>query len=218
MPGTGVFRYRIEFAKTEAMRFTGHLDLHRTWERTFRRARLPLAYTQGFSPHPRLAIAAALPLGCVSEQDLIDVWLEEALDVLTVESRLREAAPPGIRIANASSVHPAEPNLPGQVMASEYLATSPEFPTPEEMGQRVNSILSASSLPRTRRGKTYDLRPLVEELRFDTQPPGLRMRLSAREGASGRPDEVLEAMGFDPGTALAIRTRLILASAPTSIA
>jgi radical SAM-linked protein len=70
-------RLRITFAKTEAMRFTGHLDLHRTWERCFRRARLPLAYTQGFNPHPRLNLAAALPLGFTSQGEMIDAWLEQ---------------------------------------------------------------------------------------------------------------------------------------------
>ena len=61
------------------MRFTGHLDLHRAWERTFRRAGLPLAYSQGFNPHPRLNLASALPLGFTSEGEVIDVWLEQDL-------------------------------------------------------------------------------------------------------------------------------------------
>jgi radical SAM-linked protein len=48
------------------MRYTGHLDLYRTWERTLRRAGLPLAYSQGFKPHPRIVLACALPLGCTT--------------------------------------------------------------------------------------------------------------------------------------------------------
>ncbi len=63
-------RYRLRFHKTEAMRFTGHLDLHRALERTIRRSGLPLAYTRGFSPHPRLQLAAALPLGFVSRAEV----------------------------------------------------------------------------------------------------------------------------------------------------
>ena len=72
-------RLRIGFAKNDLMRFTGHLDLHRSWERIFRRAGLPLAYTQGFSPHPRINLASALPLGFTSEAELVDVWLEAEL-------------------------------------------------------------------------------------------------------------------------------------------
>lgn len=212
-----VSRYRVEFAKTAAMRFTGHLDLYRTWERTFRRAGLPLAYTGGFNPHPRMAIAAALPLGCLSEHDLIEVWLEQSIETPIVERQLRDAAPPGIRIDRVDRVEPQAPTLPRQVVAAEYWATSDEFPPQDEMERRVAALVTASSLPRARRGKTYDLRPLVEDLRFDARSPGLCMRLSAREGASGRPDEVLQALEVDPGTVLAIRTRLILASAPPAL-
>ena len=81
-------RVRITFAKTDAMRFTGHLDLHRAWERTFRRAGLPLAYTQGFSPHPRINLASALPLGFTSERELVDIWLEQELPASAVTAAL----------------------------------------------------------------------------------------------------------------------------------
>src|SRR3990170_1276370 len=96
MAATALARYRITFGKTEAMRFTGHLDLHRTWERTFRRAGVPLAYSEGFNPHPKINIGAALPLGCLSRGDLIDAWLERALDPEEIAAALRRSAPPGI--------------------------------------------------------------------------------------------------------------------------
>ncbi len=67
------FRYRILFSKTEAMRFTGHLDLFRAWERLLRRARMPLAYSSGFHPHPKIQIGAALPLGVTGDNELADV-------------------------------------------------------------------------------------------------------------------------------------------------
>lgn len=204
------FRYRVEFAKTAAMRFTGHLDLHRTWERTFRRAGLPLAYTQGFNPHPRMTLAAALPLGCTSKHDLIDVWLTEGELPETVRDRLQGAGPPGIRIERVISVDPSGPSLPRQVRASEYRVRSADFPPADEIDRRVRSALAATTLPRTRRGKDYDLRLLIEDLKFDPDDGELQMRLSAREGASGRPDEVLEALGLDPASAIATRTRLIL--------
>ncbi|HSR48429.1 MAG TPA: TIGR03936 family radical SAM-associated protein [Anaerolineales bacterium] len=210
MSNRPTFRYRVEFAKTAAMRFTGHLDLHRTWERTFRRAELPLTYTQGFSPHPRMTLAAALPLGCTSEHDLIDVWLNEGEPPEAVEDRLQSAAPPGIRIDRVMAVDPAGPSLPRQVLAAEYHARSAGFPPADEIDRRVQAALAAESLPRTRRGKEYDLRPLIEALGYDREEDQLTMRLSAREGASGRPDEVLEALGLDPALAIATRTRLIL--------
>src|SRR4030067_2785252 len=105
-------RLRITFAKTEAMRYTGHLDLHRTWERTLRRAKLPLAYSQGFKPHPRIVLASALPLGCTSQHEIVDVWLERQESLSVIAARLSRAAPPGLRVLEVSEVAPNLPSLP----------------------------------------------------------------------------------------------------------
>jgi radical SAM-linked protein len=210
-------RYRIAFDKTEAMRFTGHLDLHRTWERTFRRAGLPLAYTEGFSPHPRLNLGAALPLGCLSRGDLIDAWLESEREPAEVEAALRSAAPPGIRIERVTRLEPGEPVLQSQILSSWYEVESEAFPEPGEMARRIEELLTRPELIRERRGRRYDLRPLVEELQFDAARSVLRMRLSAREGAFGRPEEVLQALGLEASNALAVRTGLVLADPVTGV-
>ena len=87
-------RVRITFSKTPAMRYTGHLDLHRAWERAFRRAGLPLAYSQGFHPGPRLNLACALPLGFTSECEIVDAWLDGDLALSEIETALTGALPP----------------------------------------------------------------------------------------------------------------------------
>src|SRR5512139_3345190 len=97
-------RIRIIFSKTDAMRFTGHLDLHRTWERLVRRAGLPLAYTQGYSPHPRINLASALPLGFTSDCEVVDIWLEVEMPSGEVRLALTQAAPPGISILDVTPV------------------------------------------------------------------------------------------------------------------
>jgi radical SAM-linked protein len=203
-------RYRITFAKTEAMRFTGNLDVHRTWERTFRRAGLPLAYTQGFSPHPRLVLAAALPLGCLSENDLFDVWLTDVVQPATVLSDLERTVPPGLRAQGVNPVEGDEPALPSQIHSAEFAVEFNEVPAGETLATRCHRLEAAGRLPRTRRGKPYDLRPLIEFLRADDSGRGLVMRLAAREGATGRPDEVLLEMGIDPARAVCRRTKLVL--------
>ncbi|HSB88931.1 MAG TPA: TIGR03936 family radical SAM-associated protein [Anaerolineales bacterium] len=202
-------RYRITFAKTEAMRFTGHLDVHRSWERTFRRAGLPLAYSEGFSPHPRLILAAALPLGCVSDEDLLDAWLTEDVPDEAVASALAEAAPPGLRVVAISRAHPGEPALPTQVGSAVYDVRLENASSVADLPGACAQVLSAESLPRQRRGKDYDLRPLIEALEVEPSG-GLRMQLAAREGATGRPEEVLLALNLDPARAFIRRTRLIL--------
>ena len=203
-------RYRITFAKTEAMRFTGHLDLHRAWERTFRRAALPLTYSEGFSPHPRLVLAAALPLGCVSEDDLLDAWLSKDVPDPDVLSRLAAAAPPGLRIEAVARADPGEPSLPAQVGSAAYDVSLENPPPTDELKERCEELLAAERLPRQRRGKDYDLRPLIEGLKVEEDGRGLRMQLAAREGATGRPEEVLAALELDPTRAFIRRTGLIL--------
>ena len=209
-------RYRITFGKTEAMRFTGHLDLHRTWERTFRRAGLPLAYSEGFNPHPKINIGAALPLGCLSRGDLIDAWLERELEPDEVAASLRGAAPPGIEIEAVTRLEATEPVLQGQIEASVYEVTLEGFPEPIEMSRRIEAMMASDHLPRVRRDKTYDLRPLVEALEFHPDRSLLRMRLSARQGAVGRPEEVLLSLGLDPARFVSTRVGLILSDAACS--
>jgi radical SAM-linked protein len=204
-------RIRITFAKTDSMRFTSHLDLHRTWERTFRRARLPLAYSHGFNPRPRLNLASALPLGFTGSQEIIDAWLERNMPLAEVQSALEKAAPPGLQIHAIQTVEEPAPALQTLLEASDYTLTL-EQPLPD-LDRRLQALLSAESLPRQRRGKDYDLRPLVLELR--RLPDGedgsqrLHARLSAREGATGRPEEVLDALGADPLSARVNREGLL---------
>jgi radical SAM-linked protein len=209
------FRYRITFAKTEAMRFTGHLDLHRAWERTFRRAGLPLAYTQGFSPHPRLQLAAALPLGVLGEAELMDAWMEQMLPPADVLERLRRAAPPGIGILDVQVVEPREPSLQLRVQAATFDATSGDETAYADLKARVAGLVARPSIERARRGKPYDLRPLIHELGAEAgSPPHLRMTLAAREGATGRPEEVLAELGLDPAAARITRCKLLLGPPP----
>lgn len=204
-------RIRITFAKTEAMRFTGHLDLHHAWERAFRRAGLPLAYSQGFSPHPRLNLACALPLGFTSLAEVLDAWLDEDLPLPQITKALQSAMPPGIQLREVTTVDPRLPSLQSVVQAAEFTITYLE-PIPD-LAQRVKNLLAVPGLPRRRRDKDYDLRPLVLDLQIlppDTQAhPRLTTRLSAREGATGRPEELLDALGLDPLAARVERTKLV---------
>lgn len=206
-----ILRLRITFAKTEAMRFTGHLDLHRTWERTFRRAGLPLAYSQGFNPHPRLNLASALPLGFTSECEVIDVWLEQDLAPEQVNAALQPALPPGLRVLDIQVVDPHGPALQSELEASEFVITLLE--APPDLEERCQALLRAASLPRVRRDKAYDLRPLIialERLPDDEQgQPRLCLRMAARDGATGRPEEMLDVLGIPLELARTHRRQLI---------
>jgi radical SAM-linked protein len=206
-------RIRITFAKKEAMRFTSHLDLHRAWERTFRRAGLPLAYTQGFSPHPRLNLASALPLGFTGEAEVIDAWLESDLPIVQITESLKPSLPPGIQLHSIFEEKLTLPALQSVLEANEYCITLLDHVA--GLQEKVEAILDSESILRERRGKTYDLRPLIETLILQEtrsgEPQQLLARLSAREGATGRPEEVLETLGITPTSARVHRKRLIFA-------
>lgn len=215
-----MIRLRVTFAKTGALRYIGHLDLQTLWERTARRAGLPLAYTQGFHPSPRLQIASALPLGFSGQAEIVDLWLGEgAVDwnsrVPEIGGRLQTASPPGLAIVSVQAVDEGGPALQTRVRSAEYEVTLLDAPDEAEAARRVAGLLEQESLPRERHGKPYDLRPLIESLELLSAgkdgPPRLTMRLAAREGATGRPEQVLDALGILPEAARVERTRLLLA-------
>jgi radical SAM-linked protein len=201
-------RIRITFAKQGALRYTGHLDLHRLWERAARRAELPLAYSQGFHPQPKLNIAAALPLGFSSRCEVLDMRLEHQISLEGLREKLQGTLPIGIQVLDIEHVDDKLPALQTLVASAEYEVTLTEAADGSELERRIDAILGAESLVRERRGKTYDLRPLVEELRFES-PNKIFMRLAAREGATGRPEEVLDLLGIAFETTRIERTDLI---------
>jgi radical SAM-linked protein len=205
-------RARITFTKQGALRYTGHLDLHRLWERAMRRADLPLAYSQGFHPQPKISLAAALPLGFSSRGEVLDVRLNGEVPVEEISSRLKDNLPPDVQIVKIESVDERAPALQTQVLSAAYNVELTEPVDGSELTRRVECLMNSESLPRERRGKSYDLRPLVEMISVITGADGkvwLKMTLAAREGATGRPEEVLSALQIEPETARVERARLI---------
>ena len=206
-------RLRIHFQKTNAMRYTGHLDLHKAWERAMRRAKLPLAYSQGFHPQPKINLACALPLGFTSDCELVDIILENEFVLDEIESRLDLALPPGIKIVDIKSIDDHAKSLQPQVQSAEYQLTMlTECP---DLQKRINDLCATKEIQRIRRGKSYDLRPLIEQIQIlpkdDKGYTRLKVRLAAREGATGRPEELIAALGYNPLDTRYHRTDLIIA-------
>lgn len=193
-------RLRLTYAKTSAMRFTGHLDVHRTLYRTLMRARLPITFSEGFTRRPKLVMAGALPLGCTSDCELADLWLDEALPLDEITARIHQASPPGLNLLALEELDPSAPKAQNQVISADYLVTL--FDPLPDLAQKIRDLLAASTLPRTRKDKKYDLRPLVlglEQLPDDEEGcQRLKVTLTAQDAATGRPDEVVAQLGGDP--------------------
>lgn len=92
-------KFRLRFSKGEAVRWLSHLDLSRAWSRVFVRSELPLKYSEGFSPHPKIAFGPALPLGVGGRAEYMDVSMTESLEVESVTSALNRSAPPGLEVS-----------------------------------------------------------------------------------------------------------------------
>jgi radical SAM-linked protein len=208
-------RARITFSKQGALRYTGHLDLHRLWERAMRRADLPLSYSQGFHPQPKISIAAALPLGFSSLGEVLDVRFNADIPTIEIATRLKDNLPPDIQVTHVESVDEREPALQTQVLSAEYNVHLTEPVEGLDLTRKVKELMMAETLPRERRGKFYDLRPLIEKLDVITEVDGkvwLQMKLAARDGATGRPEEVLNVLDIEPEYTRVERTRLIFSS------
>ncbi len=212
-------RIRIYFSKNNLMRYTGHLDLYRTWERTFRRARLPLAYTQGYNPHPKINLAATLPLGFTSQGEIVDIHLEQELPVSEIEAALKPALPPGLEVQQIEIIESKQPAPQTLVESAEYVV---QFLEPQEnLSIRLQALLDSSSLPRIRRERSYDLRPLIEAAQMlppdESGQEHFMIRMAARESATGRPDEVLAVLGVPIEQARIHRIRLCFRQAVESL-
>ena len=208
-----MMRCRITYRKTAPLRYTGNLDIQKIWERYLRRAGLPVAYSQGFHPQPRIQQACPLPLGFLSQAELADIYLDD--DTLRPDdiNRALQAMPyPGIEIAAVEEVDLTEATLAGRVTATEYLAEWIDPIDADQLASKVFALLNTPQLLRSRRDRDYDLRPLIEAL--DVLPAdsahntGLCMQLSARQGATGRPEEVVAALGYAPFDVRYMRTRI----------
>lgn len=207
-----IMRARITFSKQGALRYTGHLDLHRLWERAMRRADLPLSYSQGFHPQPRISLASALPLGFSSRGEVVDVRFNDEIPTEEIAARLKDSLPPDIQVTHVENVDERGPALQTQVLSAMYDVHLTEPVNGSDLTRKVEELVLSEFLPRERRGKFYDLRPLIETLDVITEADGnvwMQMKLAARDGATGRPEEVLNALGIEPEYTLVERTLLI---------
>jgi radical SAM-linked protein len=209
-------RLRIRFSRGEELKFISHLDIMRLWQRALQRAEIPLAYSEGFSPHPRLSLAAPLAVGVTSQAELMDVFCSKWVSPHVFSSALSQQLPAGIEIVQVSSVAPTLPSLQSQVGYAEYevkLETEKDQPGVEAA---LASLLAAEQLPwhheRDTGTRNYDLRALIDDLWLTSWRQGsctIGMRLRCDSGGSGRPEQVAAALGFDHPISI-LRTKLLL--------
>ena len=198
-------RIRLRFAKLGKVRFTSHRDVARMWERALRRLELPVAYTEGFSPRPKLSFGLALSTGHESEAEFLDVELREEPDLAHLPAQLSQQLPVGIDVTAAVPLAPGSPSLQEDVTSCTWRIEVRDL-EPADASELVDAALAADELivTRTRKGKevTDDLRPAVLSVSV-VGPTPAGTELEAELGVhprSVRPGELLLALA--PGREL----------------
>ncbi|MHB1533997.1 MAG: TIGR03936 family radical SAM-associated protein [Acidimicrobiales bacterium] len=212
-------RLRVRFTKLGKIRWTSHRDVARMWERAFRRLELPLAYTEGFSPRPKVSFGLALPTGHESLAEYLDMETTDGLlEVASLPARLSGALPSGLDVTAAAWIPPGSASLQESVTsctwrwiaapsASATSASATSASARAELASRVTGLLAAEEVvvDRIRKGQPYtdDIRQGVLALSVlgpvDPDPrSGVWLEATLTTQPRGlRPSEVLAALGSD---------------------
>jgi radical SAM-linked protein len=195
---------RIRYAKRGRLRFTSHRDFSRAFERAVFRARVPMAYSSGFNPHPRISYAGAAPTGSASEAEYLEIALAEVVDPSRIAEELGAALPDGLDLLDV--VESPGGSLADLLQASQWQV---DLAAPlAESTAAVEEFLATESVPvqrMTKKGmRDFDCRAAVVSLSAQEGPVGTRLMVGLRHTVPAvRPDDVLTGLravsGLDTG-------------------
>jgi radical SAM-linked protein len=211
-----VQRVRIWFRKGERVRYISHLDVLRYWERAFRRAELPLAYSQGFTPHPKLAFAGPLPLGFVADAEIVDATLDERVALGEVAEKLGCQSSEDLAMVSIREVPLGAPPPQNLVVWADYAVDLPGV-DPGTARSTVSEFLAREAFEwvdeRREKPRAYDLRAGVARLTVEPSDCGVRLRgrMSATQDFTVRPEQLVLALFGDAEPLLITREALVLA-------
>jgi radical SAM-linked protein len=190
-----VQRLRIRYAKRGRLRFTSHRDFSRAFERALVRVRVPMAYSSGYTPHPRISYAGAAPTGAASEAEYVEIGLAEIVDPAAVRQALSEALPAGLDVLEV--VESSGGSLADQLEASSWLI---DLKAPyDDAARAVATFLATGEVlveRMTKKGlRSFDCRGPVVSLEAEPTESGSRLRLLLRHGVPAvRPDDVISGL------------------------
>lgn len=191
---------RIRYTKAGRIRFVSHRDVARLFERAMRRLQLPVAFTEGFSPRPKLSFGLALTVAHESEAEYLDVELTQLIDLEALPASLTAVLPDGITVEAAIAIEPGCASLQQAIVSCEWSIEILGATVPE-LSASIAQVMAASELPmeRVRKGRptVTDVRPAILHLEV-TGPTGDGVELAAHlatESVSLRPAELVQLLG-----------------------
>jgi radical SAM-linked protein len=220
MKGDQAVKFRAAYEKAGSARFTSHLDLVRIFDRALRVAKIPIAYSQGFSRHAKIAYGPPLSLGATSDSEYFDLELAQPCAWSTIES-MNHVLPEGIRIIEGRPFTRAAESLMAVITRADYEVRltgylmdilkrgQSERTVLQVLERGIAEFMAAAEWPiekqvHGQKGKTVNARPAVIDLSLDTRAPRHCVRMSSRLHAPGylRPDHllknILKSFEFDP--------------------
>ncbi|SHJ95377.1 radical SAM-linked protein [Anaerobranca californiensis DSM 14826] len=190
-----MYKYWIKYQKGEEVRFISHLDLLRALERTSRRAGIPIAYSQGYNPHPKLSFATPLSVGIVSYGDYLEIELTENLEIDEIIKKMNDNLPLGIKFLDGKKLTKKVPTLGALVEATEYKVVVKS----SGLKEKIEEILKNESIYIERRSKKgikmVDILPLI--LKLEYKDDVLSMLLTTSSTANVKPKEVLSLLNIN---------------------
>lgn len=192
------YRWLFAYEVDGDLRFLSHHDTLRMFRRALARAEIPVRWSEGFNPHPRLSIPIPRPVGVASRAEYLVIETREPLVADDALRRLQEHVPPLIRLTGFEALPPGAALVPARVCYELDPADAPH----DLLRARIAKVLGAETLPVERRdaegrpGKVIDIRPYVEELQLEGGRVSLT--LAQNERGTARPAEVAALLGFDP--------------------
>ena len=191
-------KVRIRFSKTGALVYIGHLDVMRYFQKLFRRSGIPVAYTEGFSPHQILSFSHPLPLGMESVGEYADVELTERITTKEALANMRKMSVPEIEILSFKELPEKCENAMASVSAARYevmFEKDIHFPDIKRAAYDFMSKDEVVVLKRSKKNeKEVNIRPLVYELEADAQNGCIRMLVSSGSRDNIKPELVIGAM------------------------
>jgi radical SAM-linked protein len=195
-----VQRVRIRYAKRGPLRFTSHRDFARAFERAIHRAGVPIAYSQGFTPHPKVSYASAAPTGVASEAEYLEIGLRERVDVGLLARALDAALPPGLDVVETVEAHGG--SLADRIDAASWQVRLPGV-DPGDLRRAVGLFLGSDGVQverLTKQGRrTIDVRePVVRAVAapsgVDDAPCAILDLVVRLVTPTVRPDDVLSGL------------------------
>ncbi|WHH61753.1 TIGR03936 family radical SAM-associated protein [Petroclostridium sp. X23] len=213
---------RLKYNREEQVKYISHLDFMRTFQRAIRRAEIPIAYSQGFNPHPMMSFGLPLSVGVTSDAEYMDIELEKDMDPKQLKEKLNQALPEGITILKAVELEKQSSKVAGMIALADYRVI---VDLKRELGihleEKINDVLKMDEMMIEKEGKKgikmVNIRSDIFQLTIEEERQDqvvLSMRLSAGSSSNLKPELVLEALkkyieGFEVDYATVHRIRIM---------